>query len=255
MKHGATLSVTVLLLALGACSAAKDNDQPAQVNPNPLGTGNRLREVQDPSSAAYSPNKTVNVTSVVVTAVDNFDETHNGKSRGTIFVQDADQSAAYAGISLYSPTYVPANLRLAPGDVVDMDGQYVEQQTIGTTVNFAPDFLPQMAKPQVAQRFETQEPAPVEVPLSDLQSFDTARKWIGMLVVVKDVTVQGAPAATDANGRVAASVGSAPVTGSSGKRPLSSSKNAPGAPVLRSRRALRPRVKPAMTTSGRPSAS
>ena len=64
--------------------------------------------------------------------VDDFDETHNGKSRGTIFVQDADIGAPYSGISLYSPTYVPANLRLAPGDVLDMNGQYVEQQTIGT---------------------------------------------------------------------------------------------------------------------------
>ena len=195
-----------MMLVLGACSAAKDNDQPQPPTANPLGNGNRLREVQDPGSPAYAANKTVNVTSVVVTAVDNFDETHNGKSRGTIFVQDADQQLPYGGVSLYSPTFVPANLRLAPGDVINMNGEYVEQQTIGTTVNFAPNFLPQMAKPQVTLAFETQEPQPVEVPLSDLQSFDTARKWIGMLVVVKDVTVGAAPAASDTSGRVAAAV-------------------------------------------------
>src|SRR6185437_10996669 len=147
----------------------KDNDQAQPPAANPLGNGNRLRQVQDPGSPDYAANKTVNITSVVVTAVDTFDETHNGKSRGTIFVQDADQPLPYGGISMYSPTYVPANLRLAPGDVVNMNGQYVEQQTIGTTVNFAPNFLPQMSKPQVQLAFETQEPQPVEVPLTDLE--------------------------------------------------------------------------------------
>ncbi|HEY1957879.1 MAG TPA: hypothetical protein VGH28_19800 [Polyangiaceae bacterium] len=205
MKHGLTILV-MGALALGACSKASDNDPPQTLNPNPLGPGDRLRDVQDPASQSYAPNQNVDVTSVVVTAVDEFDETHNGKSRGTIFVQDADQALPYAGISLYSPTYVPANLRLAPGDVVDMNGQYVEQQTIGTTVNFAPAFLPQMSKPQVQLQFETQEPQPVEVPLSDLQSFDTARKWIGMLVVVKDVTMFAAPSASDSSGRVSAAI-------------------------------------------------
>ena len=204
MKHGPTLIFLAFAIALGACSSAADNDQPAQVTPNPLGNGDRLRDVQDPSNADYAPNKNVNVSTVVVTAVDNFDETHNGKSLGTIFVQDADQALPYGGISLYSPTFVPANLRLAPGDVVSMSGEYVEEQTIGTTVNFAPNFLPQMSKPQVTQDFETQLPAPVEVTLDQLSSFATARPYIGMLVVLKDVTAPYAPSASDSSGRITA---------------------------------------------------
>lgn len=203
MKHG----VAILLLFLGACSTQASNDQPVPPNANPLGNGNRLREVQDPASPDYAPNQNVNVTSVVVTAVDTFDETHNGKSRGTIFVEDADQASPYGGISMYSPTFVPANLRLAPGDVVDIYGQYVEQQTIGSTVNFSPEFLPQMNKPQVQLRFETQAPQPIEVKLADLENWSTARQYIGLLITLKNVTVALAPT-TDSSGRVQAALDS-----------------------------------------------
>jgi hypothetical protein len=199
VKHGAVL---ILAFSLAACSAQGDQPQPA--DPNPLGNGLRLREVQDATQNACGSqscaNQNVNVTSVVVTAVDNFDETQNGKSRGTIFVQDADISGPYAGVSMYAPTFVPANLRLAPGDVINMNGQYVEQTTIGTTVNFAPDFLPQMNKPQVVQSFETQLPTPTVIPMSDLLQFSTGRKWIGMLVTILDVTVPNAPSPSDSTG-------------------------------------------------------
>ncbi len=200
MKHGVVL---LLAFSITACSAQGDQPQPA--DPNALGNGLRMRDVQDGSKNACGAQscagQNVNVTSVVVTAVDNFDETQNGKSRGTIFVQDADVAGPYAGVSMYAPTFVPANLRLAPGDVINLTGQYVEQTTIGTTVNFAPDFLPQMNKPQVNQSFETQLPQPVVVQLSDLDVFTTGRKWIGMLVTIEDVTVT-APMVADASNRV-----------------------------------------------------
>jgi hypothetical protein len=192
VKYGAVL----ILSFVAACSGK--GDPPQDVNPNPLGSGMRLREVQDPSKGLAG--QSVKVTSVVVTAVDNFDETRNGKSRGAIFVQDADIAGPYAGVSMFSPTFVPANLRLAPGDVVDLSGQYVEQTTIGSTVNFAPNFLPQMNKPQVRASFETKLPDPVVVPLTDLQTFATARKWIGMLVTVLDVTMPVAPSPSDSTG-------------------------------------------------------
>jgi len=181
---------------LAAC--ASHGDAPADIDASALGNGMRLRDVQDPSKGLAGQD--VKVTTVVVTAVDNFDETKNGKSRGTIFVQDADVTGPYAGISMFSPTFVPANLRLAPGDVINMSGQYVEQQTIGSTVNFAPNFLPQMNKPQVSFAFETKLPQPVVVPFDDLKTFATARKWIGMLVTVEDVTALQAPTASDSTG-------------------------------------------------------
>jgi hypothetical protein len=198
LKH-----VVFLFALLAACSSQADNDQPNEAGHDPLGTGARLRDVQNPASPLYAPNKNVTVSSVVVTAVDAFDETSNGKSIGTIFVEDVDKAGPFAGVSMYSPTYLPGNLRLAPGDVIDMVGEYTEQTTIGTTVTFpSGSFLPQMNKPQVTQAFEVSVPQPTVIQLSDLDSFTTGRQWIGMLVTISDVTVLGAP--TNNGGRVAA---------------------------------------------------
>jgi len=209
VKHGATLSFLAVALVLAACSSAKDNDQPQEAGTNPLGNGQRLRDIQDPTvDPDHASGPTVFVSGVVVTAIDDFDETHNGKSRGTIFVQDADEAKPYGGISMYAPTFTPANLRLAPGDVINMTGQYAEQSKIGTTVDFSPDFLPQMSKPQVdgTEQFEVQQPTPIEVTVDDLSSFDKARPYLGMLVVIKDITVPNAPAPTDSSGRVGAAI-------------------------------------------------
>ncbi len=203
MKYGVLLSSLVLVFA---CTSQNQNDQPNPAPHDVLGDGVRLRAVQDPSTAGHAATQNVNVTSVVVTAVDTFDETHNGKSRGGIFVQDVDKTGPYAGISMYSPTFIPANLRLAPGDVINMTGQYVEQSTIGSTVNFAPAFLPQMNKPQISLAYETRFPAPVVVQLSDLLQFSTGRQWIGMLVTIQDVTVLNAPSPSDSSGRITADI-------------------------------------------------
>jgi hypothetical protein len=187
------------LAALAACATLPDGDTGADASPNVLGTGFRLRFVQDPNNKLASGN--VNVTSVVVTAVDNFDETHDGKSRGTVFVQDADQALALSGITLYAPSFQPTSLRLGPGDVVDLSGQYVEQTKIGSTVNFSPGFLPQMNKPIATFRFELSSPQPTVVPLSDLQTFQNGRKWLGQLITVHDVTILHA-LVDDGHGRV-----------------------------------------------------
>jgi len=185
-------------------------DLPSEAGHSVLGPGMRLRDVQNPANNLANQN--VDITSVVVSAVDTFDETHNGKSLGTVFVQDADITGPLAGISMYSPTYIPANLRLAPGDVVNIVGQYSEQHTIGSTVNFGTSFLPQMNKPQVTPSFETQAPQPIVVQLSDLETFGpdadgggNGRKWVGMLIQLQDVTVAYAPTG-DGTGRVTAPI-------------------------------------------------
>ncbi len=171
----------------------------------------RLRDVQNPAAKLGGSN--VKVTTTVVTAVDNFDETHDGKSRGTIFLQDADKSGSLAGISLFSPSFQPTSLRLAPGDVVDLDGQYSEQSKIGANVDFSPAFLPQLVKPVATFRFEVGEPKPIVISVADLNSFATGRQWIGQLVQVQKVTVLTAPAGDAKNsGRVTANFGD-PKTG------------------------------------------
>lgn len=201
-----------LALSAFACSSPAGDPHSLPGDAGVLGTGMRLRQVQDPN--AKLANSNVKITTVVVTAVDNFDETHDGKSRGTIFLQDADKSGPLAGISLFSPSFQPTSLRLGPGDVVDLDGQYSEQTKIGATVDFTPAFLPQMVKPVTTFRFEVGAPQPIVINLADLNSFTTGRQWIGQLVTVQNVTVLTAPAGDSKNsGRVTANLGADPKTG------------------------------------------
>lgn len=189
------------VLALGiaslmACSS-RDGDPPEAAQPNVLGPGTRLRDIQSPG--AGQAGRAVRVSSAVVVAVDGFDETRDGSSRGTVWLQDVDYVGPYGGISLFNPAFQPANLRLSPGDVVDLDGQYVEQRTIGSTVDFGTSYLPQLVKPVTTFRYEVAVPKPIEIPLTDLMYFSTGRKWIGVLVTVKDVVVANAPTGDSKN--------------------------------------------------------
>jgi hypothetical protein len=193
--------VVAASLFLAACGTGA-GDAPAPYEPDPLGRGLRIRDVQDP--ARKLAGSQVSVTSAIVTVVDNFDETKDGRSRGTIYMQDADKAGPYGGISSFAPSFVPANLRLFPGDVVDVSGQYVETKTIGTTVDFKEKFLPQFSMPTIKARTESKLPDPVLIDIADLLTFDTGRKWIGTLVTVKDLRVQGTPTAN--GGRVTAAI-------------------------------------------------
>ena len=188
-----------LFLLLAACGSG--GDKPVTPDPNPLGDGMRIRQVQAPGPMPPSSplaNATVRVTSAVVTAIDTFDETRDGKSRGTIYLQDLDKNDPLSGISLFSPSFQPANLRLLAGDVVDVNGQYAEAHTIGSTVDFKANFLAQFVQPTVTFRTETtQLPKPVVIDITDLfdpaNGFAKARRWMGMLVTVTNLQTYGPP--------------------------------------------------------------
>jgi hypothetical protein len=199
--------VFIVLLA-SACSSTADNDQspPDAYVHSALGPGIRIRDVQNENNG-YNGH-TVTASGAIVLTVDRFDETHDGKSVGTIFIEDADQQGPLAGVSIYGATFIPANLYLAPGDVVSITGQYNEQHTIGSTVNFGTSYLPQFYKPQVTPSFETQVPAPVVLTLNDLQDFAHARPYLGMLIQINDIIVPYAPL-NDGTGRVHAALSTA----------------------------------------------
>ena len=89
--------------------------------------------------------------------------------------------APYSGTSLYQQTYVPANLqRIAPGDVLDLTGQYDENTTIGTAVFPAGRRSFRSRSPTVTFRYEYAPPRPGRDPLvSDLNDFNLGRQWHG----------------------------------------------------------------------------
>jgi hypothetical protein len=199
----ASRSVFAFLAAVTALSCgSEEGDKPA-VTPPPSALGtSHIRDILNPESAKRAKsNDVVTVTGASVVAVDNFDETRNGKSRGTIYIQDFGSKEPYSGISLFSPTFVPSDLKVAPGDVLDFYGPYQENGSIGTAVFPAGQLLVQLAHPVGTFRFETTPAEPVDIDVNDLKSYDTGKKWVGMLVRVKNLKLLNAPF-TDKSNRV-----------------------------------------------------
>lgn len=190
-----------LASALTSCAdRGGEGDPGGTATANAFGGGLRLRDVQTPSNGHAG--KVVEATAVTVLAVDQFDETGDGKSRGTIYVQDYGSSDPLSGISLYSAVLVPASLRLAPGDVVDLRGRYDEVTALGTFKFKDGAFLPQLVSPTTKFRYEGNQPTPVKLAdLDDLAVFSRGRKWIGMLVTLNDVYASSGVVADPASGR------------------------------------------------------
>jgi len=202
----AASSVTLLVVFLSACQTLTE-DPPAPYDASPLGTGLRIAQVQDPTSSYYQlaiaaeqaslknggENNGVDViiSSAVVSWIDTFDETKDGKSIGAVYVQDIGSVAPYAGTNLYEPSYVPASIRLLPGDVVDLSGPYEEQGSVGSAMFTAPDTLPSLSKPVATFDYEFTSPTPAVIQLSDIDqsNYATGRKWEGMLVTLNDITI------------------------------------------------------------------
>jgi hypothetical protein len=203
-------SALVVLPLVAACSTLA-GDPASQPISNPLGSGSRIADIQNPSSDAGdyqyalanpTQGKLVDVSSTVVSWIDTFDETKDGKSRGTVYIQDVGSQAPYSGISVYEASYVPASLRLLPGDVLDFSGPYQEVTSIGSAIFPTGQTLPQLAKPVGNFRYEFRTPDPVTIPLSDIDGshYATGRQWEGMLVTLHDITVGAGVSATAGSG-------------------------------------------------------
>lgn len=184
-------------LTAGCGDRSGSGDPHPDPTANVIGAGMRLKEVQQPGGENVG--RVVSATAASVLAVDGFDETGDGKSRGTIYVQDYNSQDALSGISLFDAVLVPASLRLAPGDVVDLRGEYAEVTQLGT-FKFPQGFLPQLVRPQTRFRYEGTQPVPKEIDLADLEEFGKGRKWVGMLVVVKNVFA-ASPVIEESSGR------------------------------------------------------
>lgn len=194
-------------LCLGAFALACGDGGPGDLSLVPpgggsiLGGGKRLHQIND-RAADHPPDGTVvNVTGVSVLAIDVFDETADGASAGNIYVQDLPVGAPtppYGGITLFNSSFSPPALRVAAGDVVDVRGTYDEFEGPSSSPFTCADpqdpescqSLPEIVGGTLELRFEYGVPEPVVIPLSELASYETGRKWIGMLVRVENVAAQ-----------------------------------------------------------------
>jgi hypothetical protein len=194
------------LFAFCACSGTEGGDPHSNNGvPKVSGKEKRIRDIGDPAAEGHKElvKTTQAISGAVVIAVDSFDETQNGKGTGTIYVQDIGSEEPYSGISLFAPSFNPGNLNVSPGDVLDMRGQYQENEKIGSTAIFPPGaVLPQIAQPVATFRYETAVPKPKDIPITDLTDYAKGRRWIGMLVRVTGAELFR-DAENDMNGRVA----------------------------------------------------
>jgi hypothetical protein len=186
------LAYASLAAATLSCGSEGGGDPPVDKGaPAAAGPDARIREIADPQSPKVAKHlDAVAVSGAVVIAVDTFDETENGRSRGTIYVQDIGTAEPYSGVSLFGPTFVPGNLKVGVGDVLDLRGTYQQNTAIGTA-QFAPGaFLPQISQPIATFRGEYRAPDPKDIDIGELATFEGGRKWNGMLVRVRNVTVE-----------------------------------------------------------------
>lgn len=179
-----------MLLGAVSCGTQEGDSPGPSFVPPPGGKGFRIHEIADPESPTKAEHdEQVFVTGAVVIAVDTHDETGDGRSSGTIYVSDLGSSEPYSGISLYNPSFVPGNLRVVAGDTLDLRGQFQENQSV--PIQFAPGaFLVQLSNAIGTFRFEAEVPPPLDIELDDLFDYDEGRKWLNMLVRVKNVTLQ-----------------------------------------------------------------
>lgn len=205
-------------LPLAGCSGHGDGgvgDKPSTRQTTRLGDGDRVSELvleatwydadnTDSTGCKLPADESVYVTGVTIVAIDRFDETGDG-SKGNYYVQDtADDPPAFSGVTVYSPSFSPPDLRLAEGDIADLTGQLTEFPGPPSASPFGDcKTLPEMSG-TMGFRLENGTRTPKTVPLEDLKSYPKARQWLGMLVRVEDVTISNVKSSP--SGRYTASI-------------------------------------------------
>lgn len=199
---------------VAACGKGGGGDAPSTPLESQYGDGARIADLiseatwldpDDLESEGCKPPaaKHVYVTGITLTAIDRFDETGEG-ALGNFYVQDSEgDPVPYSGVTVYSPSFSPPDLRLAEGDVADIQGELSE--FLGPSVGKFGycKTLPEIGG-TMSFRFENGHVEPLVVDLEDLKSYETARPYIGMLVRVENVSIAGMPSSS--SGRYTASL-------------------------------------------------
>lgn len=186
------LRLAVFGLALtSACSSGGGDLNNLYEKPKPV--GNPIAKAADPSSKeALKDGQTLKASGVVVTAVDTYDETKDGKGVGDIYVQDAVQTGPkgtpYSAIKLYRPNKNPPDLDLVPGHGVDLEGEFsIFPGPPGSTPFDEGLVLFEAVTPSVTLTFEGREPAPIDLTYDDVKDPKVAQQYQSRLVRFKNV--------------------------------------------------------------------
>jgi len=184
----------LVALAAAACTneaSTEPGDQPADAGkPTTLGNGLRIADINTPEAgfaAETGVQQNVTVTGATFLVKDTYAEDGLATSVGNIYVQDftAPDAAGvpYSGMELYKSVLEPASLVLAPGDVIDFNGEYERSFCAAPGECF---YGPEMYEPDVTFRFDYTPPSPTLIPVSDLETTATGNAWYFMLVQIQD---------------------------------------------------------------------
>jgi len=178
--------------ALGNCPKISDQVGPATwLNPKD----------EDSLNCDVPPDRYVCVSGVTVVAVDKYDETGDGAT-GNYYGQDTrPEPGPYAGMTIYAPSFSPPDLRLAPGDVADLAGSLIEFLGPSSGRFGQCKTLPEISG-AMSLRFEGADVPATTIKLSELYTYEAARKYLGMLVRLEGVAIGGDP--TMSSGRYSA---------------------------------------------------
>lgn len=213
--HQAFAQAFVLLMgglvatATSGCDPGVVGDPRAEPRSDKYGTGSRIAELMapradlpwlepgDPDSAdcpGVPRDVDVDVTGIAITAEDLFDETGGG-AVGNLWGQDSTSGAAplpHSGMTFFAPGFSPPDLRVVPGDVLDLFGVLLEFEGPASSKFGFCRTLPEMTG-AMSFRFEGGEVAPARPALADLATYEGMRPWLGMLVTFENVVVTGPP--------------------------------------------------------------
>jgi hypothetical protein len=178
------------LVVTSACSSGGGDLNQLFEKPKPVGAP--IAAAAPGSPTAIADGQTIKAQGVVVTAVDTYDETKDGKGVGDIYVQDPIQSGAkgtpWSGLKLYRPSKNPPDLDLVPGHGVDLEGAYaILAGPPGSTPFDAGLVLVEAVTPTVTLTFEGRPPAPIDLTYDDVKDPKVAQQYQSRLVRFKNV--------------------------------------------------------------------
>ncbi|MBI5533743.1 MAG: hypothetical protein HY898_13570 [Deltaproteobacteria bacterium] len=177
--------IALSLLAMPiACSGGGGGDT-SYKEPN-----TSLAYYNNPANPRPAETDYITVTNVIITSVDEFDETNTG-AVGNLYVQDVGTDVQpYSGITVYNPSFIPPDLKIFVGDVVDIRSPYMEFAGPSTSPFQGGATLPELSGANVKFRFESPAaPIPKLITPDDLYDYASGRKWLGVYVEMRDVTL------------------------------------------------------------------
>jgi len=190
------LVVASLTAACNGTAGGGSGDEQRKPQASEFGSCSRLDQIGGPATWVdptdqFSMNcqgipgaRKICVSGVTVVAIDRFDETGKG-AVGNYWVEDTKDPGDYSGYTVFAPSFSPPDLRLAPGDVVDIVGNATEFPGPASAGLFPYcRTLPELSG-TLSHRFDGNNPlAPEIIDVSELKTYESARKHLGKLVEV-----------------------------------------------------------------------